>query len=62
MYARPTRYRHRNGTGTPQSLILYPLPARIVPGYALYGVWIGIAIAVAIIGLVTAMIYLSKVQ
>ncbi len=29
-------------------------------GYALYGVWIGIAIAVAIIGLVTAMIYLSK--
>ncbi|ECA2702205.1 hypothetical protein EJO31_04775 [Salmonella enterica subsp. enterica serovar Kottbus] len=29
-------------------------------GYALYGVWIGIAISVAIIGLVTAMIYLSK--
>ncbi len=27
-----------------------------------YGVWIGIAIAVAIIGLVTAMIYLSKVH
>ncbi|EDQ9400306.1 MFS transporter, partial [Salmonella enterica] len=29
-------------------------------GYALYSVWIGTTIAIAIIGLATAMTYLSK--
>ncbi|EEN1646237.1 MFS transporter [Salmonella enterica subsp. enterica] len=51
--------------GTAQALIaiadfISPVLGGLVLGYALYGVWIGIAIAVAIIGLVTAMIYLSK--
>lgn len=51
--------------GTAQALIaiadfISPVLGGFVLGYALYGVWIGIAISVAIIGLVTAMIYLSK--
>ncbi|EDH6721795.1 MFS transporter, partial [Salmonella enterica subsp. enterica serovar Heidelberg] len=51
--------------GTAQALIaiadfISPVLGGLVLGYALYGVWIGIAISVAIIGLVTAMIYLSK--
>lgn len=50
---------------TAQALIaiadfISPVLGGFVLGYALYGVWIGIAISVAIIGLVTAMIYLSK--
>lgn len=51
--------------GTAQALIaiadfISPVLGGFVLGYALYGVWIGIAISVAIIGLVTTMIYLSK--
>lgn len=51
--------------GTAQALIaiadfISPVLGGFVLGYALYGVWIGIAISVSIIGLVTAMIYLSK--
>lgn len=51
--------------GTAQALIaiadfISPVLGGFILGYALYGVWIGIAITVAIIGLVTAMTYLSK--
>ncbi|ELI2096495.1 MFS transporter [Salmonella enterica] len=51
--------------GTAQALIaiadfISPVLGGFVLGYALYSVWIGMAISVAIIGLVTAMIYLSK--
>lgn len=51
--------------GTAQALIaivdfISPVLGGFILGYALYGVWIGIAFTVAIIGLVTAMTYLSK--
>ncbi|MCR5946773.1 MFS transporter [Salmonella enterica subsp. houtenae] len=51
--------------GTAQALIaiadfISPILGGFILGYALYGIWIGAAIAVAIIGLATGMVYLSK--
>ncbi len=51
--------------GTAQALIaiadfISPVLGGFILGYALYSVWIGTTIAIAIIGLATAMTYLSK--
>ncbi len=57
-----TRHRHRTAQALIVPLILYPRIGRICPESYACMASDGIAISVAIIGLVTAMIYLSKVQ